>query len=265
MLIKKHEDCNLLTEYNQRDTLMRDTALWNRIQNFEFNDKNAQFNFSQRLARDNNWTQEFADKVLEEYRKFIYLCCVAEGQITPSDAVDQAWHLHLTYTKSYWKDFCGETLGREIHHNPTKGGDAERSKFSDCYAESFKIYREEFEMTPPEDVWLSGKRRFGEINFRRINVDNYWMIKKPNRRISTILSMTFLLLLVPGLFIQAEGSSGLILLIFVAAIFIIYRTYGGGGKNGGGNNGSCSTGCSTDSGCSGCSGCGGCGGCGGCS
>ncbi len=107
---------------------MKHQNLWDKIESFQLDDLNANFTFSKRLARDNGWTFTFSKKVIAEYKKFIYLCCISENPITPSDAVDQAWHLHLTYTKSYWKDFCSNTLNREIHHNPTKGGDSEQQK-----------------------------------------------------------------------------------------------------------------------------------------
>ena len=42
-----------------------------------------------------------------------------------SEQVDAAWHLHLTYTRSYWDRFCKETLGQPLHHDPTRGGPAE--------------------------------------------------------------------------------------------------------------------------------------------
>ena len=34
--------------------------------------------------------------------------------IGPSDEVDQAWHLHLVYTRSYWGEFCPNVLGKPL-------------------------------------------------------------------------------------------------------------------------------------------------------
>ncbi|MEE1898493.1 hypothetical protein V1389_09110 [Flavobacterium rakeshii] len=94
--------------------------LWDKISNFRLDDPDASFTFSARLARENGWTKEYTNSVIEEYRKFIFVCCVSKSSVTPSDPVNQVWHLHLTYTKSYWIDFCKNTLQREIHHKPTK-------------------------------------------------------------------------------------------------------------------------------------------------
>ena len=89
--------------------------LWERTRTFEIDDGPAEFPFAARLARDNAWTGAFAERVVVEYRRFLHLMMVAGHPVTPSDQVDQAWHLHLTYTHSYWERLCGETLvGRDL-------------------------------------------------------------------------------------------------------------------------------------------------------
>ncbi|MCB4799944.1 glycine-rich domain-containing protein [Neotamlana laminarinivorans] len=237
---------------------MTNTVLWQKINDFKLDDENAAFNFTHRLARDNNWTLSFAQNVILEYKKFIYLCAASNAQITPSDAVDQAWHLHLTYTKSYWKDFCLKTIGKEIHHNPTKGGNQEKDKFSNCYNLTFDVYKTEFGMSPPEKIWLNTKKRFLNVNYKRINLDNYWLIKKPSSNIRTNISILVLGLICSTLFIQANNNSSTIIILIII-IFILIQIFKKGKNN---NNDGCDTGCdySDDSGCS--SGCGGCSGCG---
>jgi len=70
--------------------------LWDKISHFKIDDENIHFTFSKRLARENKWSLEYSKKVIEEYKKFIFLCCVTKTGVTPSDQVDQAWRLHLT-------------------------------------------------------------------------------------------------------------------------------------------------------------------------
>jgi len=159
---------------------MQNTELWNKLKVFQLDDQNSDFTFSERLARDNKWSHEFSLRVIQEYKKFIYLCCAGYGEITPSDAVDQAWHLHLTYTKSYWIDMCRNTLGRQIHHNPTKGGESERKRYSNDYDALGNAYLKEFGTEAPKDIWPSNKDRFSNINFKRVNLSDYWLIKKPS-------------------------------------------------------------------------------------
>lgn len=156
--------------------------LWERINQFEFDDLDSEFTFSQRLARENNWTLEFTLRVLFEYKRFIYLICVSDQPMTPSDSVDQAWHLHLLYTQSYWISFCKETLGRDIHHGPTKGGKQEKEKHRDYYIRTKKKYQEVFSEPPPEDIWPSEEIRFSEIRFARINLHRNWVIPKLKRK-----------------------------------------------------------------------------------
>ena len=54
-------------------------------------------------------------------------------KVTPSDEVDQAWHLHLLYSETYLNVFCADTLDYPLHHGPTKGGGSEDRKFQNWY------------------------------------------------------------------------------------------------------------------------------------
>lgn len=104
--------------------------LYQRIQAFYLDEEDARLTFSKRLARDNGWTIEYSQRVIDEYKKFVFLAVVAGHPVTPSDQVDQVWHLHLTYTQSYWGEFCPNVLQTPLHHNPTLGGRNEQNKFN---------------------------------------------------------------------------------------------------------------------------------------
>lgn len=154
--------------------------LWRRIQEFSFDESGSGFPFTERLARDNAWSPAFTHRVVEEYRRFAFLALTAGHPVTPSDAVDQAWHLHLLYTESYWQRFCRETLGRPLHHHPTRGGPVERAKFRDWYHHTLESYRREFGEEPPADIWPDATCRFGEdIRFVRVNTHRNWILAKP--------------------------------------------------------------------------------------
>ena len=153
--------------------------LWQRIKRFEIDDPSSEFTFTDRLARENGWSLGYAIRAVYEYKKFIFLVCTTAHPLTPSDAVDQVWHLHLLYTDSYWIEWCRRTLERDIKHGPTKGGKAEKEKFHDCYALTQQRYRALFETEPPPDIWPSSAVRFGEINFVRVNTHRHWIIPKP--------------------------------------------------------------------------------------
>ncbi|HVK02716.1 MAG TPA: hypothetical protein VM490_04545, partial [Armatimonadaceae bacterium] len=127
--------------------------LWKRISDFTFDVPDAPLSFSRRLARENGWSPAYTRRVLDEYRRFLFLATVAAHPVTPSDAVDGAWHLHLLYTQSYWEDLCRDTLGRPLHHGPTKGGASEDVRFEDQYARTLAAYRQWFGQAPPADIW----------------------------------------------------------------------------------------------------------------
>ncbi|THU41025.1 hypothetical protein FAM09_02605 [Niastella caeni] len=129
------------------------SGLWSAIQQFPLDDPNAEITFSSKLSAKQKWSPTFTERVVEEYRKFIFLCCISPNGASPSQAVDEAWHLHLTYTKSYWIDLCKNTLGKDIHHYPSRGGDEEDHKHLDWYAATLTLYQSVFESPPPNDIW----------------------------------------------------------------------------------------------------------------
>jgi hypothetical protein len=153
--------------------------LWTAINAFELDDDSSSLTFSDRLAKENGWSKEFALRAIEEYKKFMFLICVINQPLTPSDEVDQVWHLHLLYTQSYWKEFCAEVLKREVHHGPTKGGIQESTKFSDWYSKTLLCYKEKFNNDPPTDLWPPKEIRFRQSDFKRIDLLTNWIIKKP--------------------------------------------------------------------------------------
>ena len=147
------------------------SQLWQKIRDFELDDPSASVTFTERLARENDWSLGFADRVVQEYKRFIFLAATAAHQLTPSDAVDQAWHLHLIYTRSYWDDLCRGVLGRPIHHGPTKGGRTETARFGDQYKQTLASYREAFDEEPPRDIWPLGTSKSGrKPRHKRVNV-----------------------------------------------------------------------------------------------
>ncbi|BCM91738.1 hypothetical protein IAD21_03613 [Abditibacteriota bacterium] len=160
------------------------SELWRKLEALDL-DGNAQLTFSARLARDNGWTHEFALRVVEEYKRFLFLAATVGHPVTPSDEVDQAWHLHLVYTRSYWDELCGEILGFPLHHGPTKGGRAEGTKFGDWYARTLESYQRVFGEVVPRDIWPEASVRFGEAkHFRRVNVKRAWVVRKPDWAVS---------------------------------------------------------------------------------
>lgn len=136
-----------------------DHPVWQKLSRYRIGPADAVLPFAARLARENGWRARHAERVIEEYRRFAFLAVVAGHEVTPSDAVDQAWHLHLTYSRDYWELFCPEILGRALHHGPTAGGTAEAERYYAQYAETLRSYERVFGEVPPADLWPSAARR----------------------------------------------------------------------------------------------------------
>lgn len=134
---------------------VKDELLWRRIKTFDLGVPGAEVTFAEKLARNNHWSSDFTERVITEYRRFLFLSCISPTGASPSKAVDEAWHLHLTYTVNYWKDLCNDTVGREIHHHPSKGGSQENKRHGDWYEQTLQLYKETFDESPPDDIWPS--------------------------------------------------------------------------------------------------------------
>lgn len=227
--------------------------VFKRIEALEIDQPETSLTFSQRLARENSWTENFSEQVIAEYKKFIYIVYISNTEITPSDEIDQAWHLHLTYTHSYWDDLCKNILGFKLHHHPTKGGVDEQKKYKKQYDDTLLLYEIIFSEAPPAHIWPTANRRFDAVEqFVRVNLKNKWIIYKPSfllKKSIAIFPLLILILVFIGLwvaFVSLDSFIGFIIFIIIFAILskIFGRGTGSGGR----------TGCGGDSGCGGCGG-----------
>lgn len=236
------------------------------ILQFQIDDPEAGLNFSRRLSLENNWSEGYTKRVVEEYLRFLVLCAEAGHKVTPSDAVDQVWHLHMCYTESYWNDLCKDIIGFPLHHGPTKGGSVERSKFFDWYSETLNSYQAIFKEEAPLDIWPSAEKRFARQDFRRVDCGANFVISKKlvGTSLAGLVGVSCLAGCSSHFLMSSSAGSGLfwLFMLVVLVVFVIKGIKSGGGKGGGGGGWSgCNSGCSS-SGCSS-SGCGGGGGCGG--
>jgi hypothetical protein len=231
--------------------------LWQLLHEFQIDEPGVALPFAKRLARENGWREDYAVRVIDEYKRFVYLLATSHEQLTPSDQVDQAWHLHLTYTHSYWDALCEQVLGVALHHNPTRGGAAEQSRFSEQYNATLLLYEATFGHAPPADIWPDAAERFRAADgFVRINRNERWLLPKPRIKLLSlfvlIVPASLLAACTPeladrGFMFWVKVASGFVALYYVIR-FLIWLD---GGRGGGGFGG-----------CSGCAGCSGCGGCG---
>ena len=157
--------------------------LWQRIESFEIDDLDSALRFSERAARDNAWSIGYSRRVIKEYKRFLFLAKRAGHIVCPSDAVDQIWHMHLTYTRSYWDELCGKVLESPLHHGPTRGGSEEKEKYFKLYQKTMSSYQAWFHESPPADIWPAADQRFGrDLNFVRVNTQQHWIFPKFSKR-----------------------------------------------------------------------------------
>jgi len=215
--------------------------LWQRIEAFELDDDAAAAPLSSRLARDNRWPVPFARRAIQEYKRFILLAMCAGHPVTPSDAVDQVWHLHLTYTVSYWEHLCQGVLGVPLHHGPSRGGPQEAERYRNDYERTLESYRRLFGEPAPEDLWPPAAERFGQdLTHVRLRACDYWLLKKPRARSRAALAalrgagpvgllwLGCLLLVVPAI-VYASGPAYLVwhALLSSASLLLVWRLRGG--------------------------------------
>ena len=145
----------------------RTDPLWQALAAMRIEPEGAALTFTARLAREQSLSRRHADAVIGEYRRFLYLAATGDRPVTPSEDVDEAWHLHLTYSRHYWDELCGVILGRPLHHDPTEGGAAEQAHFFEQYAATLARYEAVFGEPPRPDVWPSPGVRFRVARPRR--------------------------------------------------------------------------------------------------
>jgi hypothetical protein len=155
-------------------------ALWRRIEQHDLEPDQA-LDFTRRLARDHAWTLAFARNAIAEYRRFCFLAVASADPVTPSEAVDEVWHLHLTYSRDYWDRWCAGVLCARLHHDPTLGGPDEQAKFRRQYALTLARYEAFF--GPPSAVfWPATHERFApRPRFRTIDGRQWLLLPHPRR------------------------------------------------------------------------------------
>ena len=254
---RKRKDKNKMKTTN----VLRNENLWQRIQGFSIDAENVAFPFSKKLAKEENWTPEFTEKAIEEYKKFVYLCCISPNGASPSEIVDKVWHLHLIYTQNYWEDFCPNILKRNLHHHPSNGGTAEVSKHKSWFTETLENYREVFSYEAPEEIWKNQKRKSKNFWFRSLRLfpvaSILLVLGSCSDHVSNVLITIFVVIFTSFLLIYIIGR------VFEEGISKnkennVSNNNGESGSSCSGGSSSCSGGSSCGSGCGG----GGCGGCG---
>lgn len=135
---------------------LRDPILFCRIHNHEFpfrievdyklDERKMCMSFKDNLRQAGDWTESSATRLVQEYRRFLYLKAVVDGDLTSSQWLDEVWHLH----RSMGEDFgLRKILGRDL----TRRNDMSKQEILTNYAKTISYYRQEFDEEPPQDIW----------------------------------------------------------------------------------------------------------------
>jgi uncharacterized protein (TIGR04222 family) len=175
--------------------------LYSRICTFQIDGGSSLHTFEDQLAAENGWSGAFTRRAIEEYRKFLLLAATVGHAVSPSDVVDQVWHLHLLRTRSYWDELCAKVLPQPLHHEPSRGGSEERAKFEAWYANTLESYRRTFACDPPAGIWpVPGNGQTRAERHRRVDVSRNWVL--PRR---SVAHATLVVVLVVALLALASG------------------------------------------------------------
>lgn len=209
---------------------MKDVSVWERIRDHAFDDGQPETTFAARLSREQRWSTVFTEAAILEYRRFIYLVAIAEESLTPSQTIDDVWHLHLCYTKNYWNELCRNVIGKPIHHSPSRGGKKEDQKYVEYYQKTRELYRHEFGEDPPPEYWPMPRANRANSPILRVaipgqnyNIRNEWIFG-----ICFVIACSLIAISV----LMRQKSPGLAVGILVAGVVSLFGAFAHGFKTG---------------------------------
>ena len=80
----------------------------------------------ERMIVKYGWSEQKADNLFFEMKRFLYLCATNESAMAPPEEIDEIWHNFILFTKDY-ADFCFTNVGAFLHHQPLTIAERERS------------------------------------------------------------------------------------------------------------------------------------------
>ena len=158
----------------QTKTMMSKKELWENIKSYKFNNlvpkstleeiiemlggKNAPVRaFANKIMKKHHIPRAFTFRAIEEYKKFVYLGVISDFIVTPSKYIDLIWHEHLLFSKAY-REFCSDVINYQFDHQPELVAMEDQTElYTIQYLETLDLYRSEFGMEPPENIWGTPK------------------------------------------------------------------------------------------------------------
>lgn len=200
------------------------TALWEAIEAFSIDQPGEAYGFTLRLATEQVWPIPFTENAITEYKKFMYLAATSNQMVSPSPIVDEVWHLHLIYTKSY-TEFCN-VLGKRIEHIPSTHKVEEQHIFRNALNRTKELYEENFGEQPK--LFWNYKNPLDSLELKSFKISTQTATYLPGY---VLVFMFFLVFAVLSPYIVSIGNPNFLmyyilgLILSVAAIEIVLLTY----------------------------------------
>jgi hypothetical protein len=152
--------------------------LWDRIERHNF-EPDQPFNFTKRLSLLTGWSIDFTRSAVLEYRRFCFLAFASPEPVTPSEEIDEVWHLHLTFSHDYWENWCRSVLRGSLHHDPSRGDQMDQRRLRAQYAATLACY-EGFFGAPSKTFWPATHIRFrNKRRFRTVDLECCFVLPRP--------------------------------------------------------------------------------------
>lgn len=123
--------------------------LWLKLMAMNMQGAAAFAPFMETVQKQMGMSRDLASRVIEEYRKFLFLAMRAGHQVMPPGAFGEAWMLQMQNAQDFWEKL-GDTVGERPAPGESKTGPA------DPWTETLKSYERIFGMKPPMDIWGAG-------------------------------------------------------------------------------------------------------------
>lgn len=125
--------------------------------------------FVQRVMKENLWTESYTLRVIEEYKRFLWLA--RSMSVAPSYEIDQVWHTHILFSEDY-TSVCKKLFGKYLHHRPESKSSPKKCDI-DPYILTLAAYELEFG-NYPKDIWTN----WIPMNCVYLDLNRHWVIGK---------------------------------------------------------------------------------------
>jgi len=129
---------------------MQNLALWKYIEQTPLVPPSKHDAFVAQLMEKEGWPQFRAEAAMREYRRYLYLSKIRDGQIQPGPVLESLRHLHLQHASEFWIA-CGVPApeGNQVLAMQTA------SESHVVSAETRALYQIEFCAPAPQEFWPS--------------------------------------------------------------------------------------------------------------